>query len=275
MPENINSTVRLFADDTIAYITVTSDENTLQEDLDKLAIWEEKWMMKFHPDKCQVLSVTKNKTPIIKNYLLHSHTLEHVTSAKYLGVTITSDLKWENHIRNICLKANKTIGFLKRNLNISNSAIKEKAYIALVRPTVEYASALWDPHLQKDKHKLEMVQRRSARYVTNRYRNRSSVTDMIEQLKWTPLEERRKNARLTMLYKISNQEVNVAASHKLVPPDRISRNMGINSFQIPQCNTTTRKESFYPRTIRDWNALPSSVTSVSSLESFKRLLTNK
>ena len=192
MPENIKSTVRLFADDTIAYITVTSDENTLQEDLDKLAIWEEKWMMKFHPDKCQVLSVTKNKTPIIKNYLLHSHTLEHVTSAKYLGVTITSDLKWENHIRNICLKANKTIGFLKRNLNISNSAIKEKAYISLVRPTVEYASALWDPHLQKDKHKLEMVQRRSARYVTNRYRNRSSVTDMIEQLKWTPLEERRK-----------------------------------------------------------------------------------
>jgi len=83
MPENIKSTVRLFADDTIAYITVTSDDNTLQEDLDKLALWE-KWMMKFHPDKCQVLSVTKNRTPIIKDYLLHSHTLEHVTSAKYL-----------------------------------------------------------------------------------------------------------------------------------------------------------------------------------------------
>ena len=83
MPENIKSTVRLFVDDTIAYITVTSDDNTLQEDLDKLALWE-KWMMKFHPDKCQVLSVTKNRTPIIKDYLLHSHTLEHVTSAKYL-----------------------------------------------------------------------------------------------------------------------------------------------------------------------------------------------
>ena len=77
MPENIKSTVRLFADDTIAYITVTSDDNTLQEDLDKLALWE-KWMMTFHPDKCQVLSVTKNRTPIIKDYLLHSHTLEHV-----------------------------------------------------------------------------------------------------------------------------------------------------------------------------------------------------
>ena len=96
--------MRLFADDTIAYITVTSDDNILQEDLDKLALWEEKWMMKFHPDKCQVLLVTKNRPPIIKDYVLHSHTLEHVTSEKYLVVTITSDLKWENHIRNICAK---------------------------------------------------------------------------------------------------------------------------------------------------------------------------
>ena len=189
MPENIKSTVRLFADDTIAYITVTSDDNTLQED--KLALWEENWMMNLYPDKCRVLSVTQNRTTI-KDYLLHSHTLEHVTSAKYLGVTITSDLKWENHVSNICAKANKTIGFVKRNLNISNSDIKQKAYISLVRPTVGYASALWDPHLQKDNLKLEMVQRRSARFVTNRYRNRSSVTDMLEQ--WTPLEDRRKNA---------------------------------------------------------------------------------
>jgi len=98
---------------------------------------------------------------------------------------------------------------------------------------------------------------------------------MLEQLKWTPLEDRRENARLLMLDKIRNQEVNISTSHKLIPPDRISRNTGTNSSQIPQCNTTTRKESFYPKTIRDWNTLPSSVTSVSCLESFKRLLTNK
>ena len=93
MPENIKSTVRLFADDTIAYITVTSDDNTLQE---------ENWMMNLYPDKCQVLSVTQNRTTI-KDYLLHSHTLEHVTSANYLGVTITSDLKWKKtHQQHMC-----------------------------------------------------------------------------------------------------------------------------------------------------------------------------
>jgi len=152
--------------------------------------------------------------------------------------------------------------------------LSEMKWRPWVRPTIEYASALWDPYLQKDKHRLDMVQRRSARYVTNRYGNSSSVSDMIKQLNWTSLEDRRKNARLTMLYKINNQEVNITASHKLIPPNRISKNMGLNSFQIPACKTTARKESFYPRTIRDWNALPSSVTSASSLESFKKLLTN-
>ena len=82
MPDNTKSTVRLFADDMIVYLTVSSGDNMLQEDLDKLVIWEVKWMMKFHPDKCEMLAITKKKT------LIKKHTLEHVPSAKYLGVTI-------------------------------------------------------------------------------------------------------------------------------------------------------------------------------------------
>ena len=90
------------------------------------------------PDKCNVLTITRKRKPIVWEYQLHGHTLEAVKSAKYLGCTISADLKWNDHIRNICNKANKTIGFLKRNLNINNSKIKETAYKSLVRPTVEY-----------------------------------------------------------------------------------------------------------------------------------------
>ena len=138
MPEGLTSTVRLFAADTIAYIAIRSDAdtNTLQEDLDKLAEWEGAWLMKFHPEKCNVLTITNNRNIIRKDYTLHGHILEHVTSAKYLGVTITSDLKWSQHINSITTKANSTIGFLKRNLNISNRGIKESSYKSLVRPTL-------------------------------------------------------------------------------------------------------------------------------------------
>ena len=276
MPDNITSTIRLFADDTIAYLTITSDtdKDHLQEDLNRLSEWEDTWMMKFHPEKCNVLSISKKKTPMKYNYVLHGHTLEHVTTAKYLGVTISSDLKWNTHISNICQRANNTIGFLKRNLNISNSNLKEKAYVSLVRPTLEYACTTWDPYQQNNKYRLEIAQRRAARYVKNRYHNTSSVSTIIEQLNWISLEERRRKARLTMMYKIHNSLVNIETSGKLLPPDRLTRNMHTNSFQIPSCNTTTRRESFYPRTIKDWNALPISTAAAVSLEAFKAHLQN-
>jgi hypothetical protein len=88
--------------------------------------------MAFHQDKCNVISVTGNKKPIQFNYTLHGHT---ITKAKYLGVTISSDLEWESHINNITKKANNTLVFLKRNLNISSVSMKEQAYKSLVRPS--------------------------------------------------------------------------------------------------------------------------------------------
>ena len=123
-----------------------------------------------------------------------------------------------------------------------------------------------------------MVQRRAARFVTNRYHNQSSVNDLLGNLKWQTLEERRTNARLTMLYKIKKQRSQYRGRsqiQKLIPTNRKLRNTNSNCFQLPSCNTTTRKESFYKmylRTIWDWNTLPNSVTAASSLESLKRLL---
>ena len=110
--------------------------------------------------------------------------VEQVTSAKYLGVTISSVLRWNVHIVNICKQANSTLSFLKRNINISNPKVKENAYKALVRPTMEHACTTWDPYQQNNRHSLEMVQRRAGRYVRNRY-NTSSVTEM-----WTSLEDK-------------------------------------------------------------------------------------
>jgi hypothetical protein len=95
---------------------------------------------------------------------------QQVTSAKYLGVTISSDLRWNVHIANICKRANSTMSFLQRNINISNPKVKENAYKALERSTMGYTST-WDPYQQNNRHSLEMVQRRAARYVKNRYHN--------------------------------------------------------------------------------------------------------
>jgi hypothetical protein len=141
--------------------------------------------------------------------------------------------------------------------------------VSLVRSTLEYANSVWDPYQQNGIHRLEMVQRRAARYVTNRYHNTSSVSSMIEQIEWTTLEERRKDSRLLMMHKLKNNIVRVDASSKLIPNERSSRNNNDQALHIPSCKTTACKNSFYHRTIKEWNNLPNCTVSALSPESFK------
>ena len=192
LAQDLNSTVRLFADDTIAYMTISnqSDAAMLQHDLDKLAHWEGVWQMQFHPEKCQVLRVSKKhkENNIQASYTLHGHTLEVVDDVKYLGVTISGDLKWNKHITGIVKKANSTLAVLKRNIQVPSQTIKSAAYKALIRPHLEYCSPVWDPNTAILKNKIEMVQRRSARWVYNYYKTGPdasfSPTTMLQQLNW-------------------------------------------------------------------------------------------
>ena len=91
-----NSTVRLFADDTLLYLTIhnSSDCDKLQEDLSNLERWESDWQMSLHPEKCQVIHITTKKTPMLRSYSPHGHTLTSVPQIKYLGVHINQALKW-------------------------------------------------------------------------------------------------------------------------------------------------------------------------------------
>ena len=120
-------------------------------------------------------------------------TLLQVKEFKYLGLTITQDLKWNKHIEAACSRAKGMLGFLGRNLKIASVKTKELAYFALVRPHVEYCSNVWDPYSHKLCNKVEMVQRKAARFVLNRWGYKDSVTGMLNNLKWSSLAERRKH----------------------------------------------------------------------------------
>ena len=137
-----------------------------------------------------------------------------------------------------------------------------------MRLSLKYSSAVWVPYQQQDKQRLERIQKRAARYVTNRCHNTSSVSDMLDQLEWPSLESQRTNSRLTMMYKMTKNLTNVDTSGKLIPLQRPSRNCNTLAFSIPSCRTSIRKESFYPRTTKDWNALKDGSVGAPSLEAF-------
>ena len=95
----------------------------------------------------------------------------------------------DQHITNICSKANQMLGIgcLRRNLKINSTSTKDLAYKALVRPILDiYASAVWNPHLQKHINRIEAAQRRAAHFMW--HRNTSSVNSMLNQLNWPPLQ---------------------------------------------------------------------------------------
>ena len=217
--------------------------------------------MEFHPQKCQAIYVSRSRNPLHHQYILHGQFLESVPSAKYLGITITKDLTWSQHILNVSNKANSTLGFLRRSLKINSSTIKERAYMTLVRPNLEYCSSVWDPSTAVAKYNLERVQRRTARWVLHRYHNTSSVTDMLNHLQWQTLERRRKDARLIMMYKIVNGLVAINPHQYLTPVVRQNRFTHPHSFlQIPAAKESFR-QSFFPRTVNTWNGLaPNLVT---------------
>ena len=115
-----------------------------------------------------------------------------------------------------------------------------------------------------------MVQRRGARYVKNNYSREASVSVMIADLGWRSLEQRRADARLTMLHKIVYGYVAIDYSQYLIPVTRVSRNLHPASFLLPFEEKTYIQQSFLPRTIAQWNSLPASVATATSLDEFKK-----
>jgi len=271
LPAAVSSQTRLFADDCILYRPIRhfSDCETLQNDVDKLAQWEQQWRMQFHPSKCNSMSVTRSKTHFKYNYILKGHTLESIETAKYLGITISSIMTWNAHINNITSKAQKLLRFLRRNLQIKNEHTKSMAYKSLVRSNLEYCSTIWSPHTNKQKNEIEKVQRRAARYTNGRFHNTSSVTSMLDHLKWNSLETRRNIAKVTMLYTVTHNLVAINPDFYISSQTSITRHGHSLWYKPFSTSTDYFKFSFFPHTVVLWNTLPPDIVSASSLDKFK------
>ena len=119
-----------------------------------------------------------------------------------LGLTISDHLKWH---KQVCSMAKPYIWLVEISTT-ARKLTKTMAYTSLVRPKMEYCSTVWNPHTQKDIDELEKVNRRAARVVNKKsYWERDvSPTELLQDLGWGTLAERRKEHRLTMMYKIKN-----------------------------------------------------------------------
>ena len=139
LPDNINSTVRLFADDCVLYRNIrrSEDQQIHHHPANKLARWEETWL-KWNSILLNITQWEWQSTPTKEDYhdySLHNQVLENVSSARYLGITVTGDFDWGQHINNVISEATKTLGFLRRNLTLAPKETKVATYKSLLSST--------------------------------------------------------------------------------------------------------------------------------------------
>ncbi|KAL8591597.1 hypothetical protein ACOMHN_030483 [Nucella lapillus] len=147
----------------------------------------------------------------------------------------------------VAAKGNRTVGFLRRNLKDCTTEVRKATYTTMVRPTLEYASTVWDPHTRQDIDLLEKVKKRAARFACNCYFERApgTVTDLLRKLQWDSLETRRHHNRLGMLYRIENGLVDIPPSTALLNPGLVAgtvRQFSKNTLSIQLYTTPLSPE---------------------------------
>ena len=200
----------------------------------------------------------------LPQFILNNLSLQHVTSFKYLGVLLTSDLSWSQHVDYMCVKTRKLIGLLYRRFygNMDNEGLLQ-LYITMVRPHLEYAAQVWDPHLVKNIEKLEKVQK----FALRMRQWDCGYNDLLDKAGLPTLRNRRMFSKQCTLFKIH-------AGLLYFPSDVFIRKIDrdgclLNQFLQPHVKTNASNMSFTVNSVSMWNNLPADALWTQSLVTFK------
>jgi hypothetical protein len=267
LDSNIISKLDKFADDSKLGKSLTSqdDVQVLRNDLTNLEKWSSDWQMKFNTDKCKVMHLGRNNTA--SQYVLNDESLKESESERDLGVIIDKNLKFSDHCNKVANTANVTLGMIKRTITCRSKSVITRLYKALVRPQLEYCVQVWRPYLKKDIDKIERIQRRATKLISEcsklRYEDRLKVTGL------TTLEERRNRGDLIEVFKILKGFDKVNYKHFFQLAEN-SKTRG-NKYKLSKSRSRLdiRKHFFSQRVVNEWNKLPNSVVEADSVNSFK------
>jgi len=272
LPCEVINEARLFADDTKASIGFTYEVEceSLQDDINRLVNWSERWQLSFNAKKCKSMHLgTKNPrhTYSMKDIEGNETMIAATDEEKDLGVYLDPKLSFKTHIAKVISKANSIAGLVIRNFKHLDTTTFSTLYKALIRPVLEYASPVWSPQTSSDSDRLEGVQRRATRAV--KALKKTSYSERLKRLGLPTLAYRRKRADMVQVYKITHQ-LDRLDPDTLFTRETDTRTRGHSlKLKKERCNSRKRASTFRHRVTDTWNSLPEEVVQAENINSFK------
>lgn len=258
--ENNQLKLYLYADDSklLHYISNQQDCIELQNALDSLLNWSLTWGLRFNPDKCTVMTVSRSRVKIMYDYKIRGQKLNRVTKCMDLGILVNENLSWDEHISMMVNKANKRLGYLKRSIGFNcNVKTKLTCYKALIRPILESGSNVWACVNKKNILKLESVQRRATKFILKDYHSDYDVRLMICDI--LPLTLRRDFLDLVLFYNYLNDISLIKLNVTFVNTQNIHNTRNLNdelTLIRPRCSTLGYSKFYTNRISYIWNNVP-------------------
>ena len=276
----LDALIQMFADDTKVALTIENEEDCkkMQQIIDNLVEWAEKWKMSFNIEKCKIIHVG-HKNPR-KKYYMNGKELKEEDDEKDLGIFVDANMKPGKQCMTAAKSANFALGQIQRAFHFQKKDYLVPLYKTFVRPKLEYASSAWCPWLEKDKKQLEKVQERLVR--------------MISDIKGATYEEKLKDAGLTTLVKRRERGDAIQAFKTIKDFSRVKTDKWFEfeaeSARPTRSNTLiteegekrrkfvmksetarleTRKNSYRIRVAKLWNEIPDWVKEKESVNAFK------
>ena len=205
IPDTVTSSIKIFADDTKVYRSVSNSSHIhdLQLDIDSVVQWSDTWQLPFNEAKCRCMHIGPCNQQ--HTYMLRGNVLQSTNNEKDLGVVIDPDLKFRKQAASAASKATQVLAVIRRSFADLNEQTLTLLYKALVRPHLEYGNLIWGPFNRSDQKLIERVQRRATKLVSGI--QNLPYPQRVQRLRLPPLYYRRRRGDMLAMYQLLHEGV--------------------------------------------------------------------
>ena len=288
--------LELYADDTKLWreILCDNDHFILQNDINRLVMWSKRNLMTFHPDKCKAMAVT-NKCldyPLPFHeffYELNGCLLDYVQNEKDLGVLFDNKLSWSNHCELVVQKSTKQFNLLRRTCYFMHDSKQKRAlYLTLVRIMFEHCCQIWSPQNFTSMIMFDKLQKRAVKWILNE--QHESYSDLIflekqKELDILPMKHKFIFSDLVLFYRIITKNVQIDLPYYIsrLEPQDVKQSTRCLKPVADRIDTLKYKcilppkvkcfeNSYFVRSVKNWNDLPYEIRSTDDRDKFKIML---